>query len=257
MPPLTVDPVLVERARDGDRRALGEVLEGLRPVVHRLAVSMLWDRNDAEDATQEILIKVMTSLGSWRGEAAVTTWAYRIAVRHLAQRRRSLVEQANLSFDDYAADLVDGLRDSDRPDADLLADEVRVGCTLAMLQCLDRRDRIIFVLGEVLRLPGEEAAEIVDLSHNAYRQRLSRSRAAIREFVAVHCGLVNARAPCRCRNRVEPALRADRIDPGDLRFARTTAVTIQRIHDAAALMRALPDLAGDPAIVTRLMAALP
>lgn len=57
VPPLTIHPVLVERARGGDRRALGEVLEGLRPVVHRLAVSMLWDGNDAEDATQEILIK--------------------------------------------------------------------------------------------------------------------------------------------------------------------------------------------------------
>lgn len=257
MPAVTVDPLLVERARGGDRGALGEVLEALRPMVHRLAVSMLWDRDDADDATQEILVKVMTSLGGWRGEAALTTWTYRIAVRHLGRRRRSATERAGLTFDAYATDLRDGLADTSRADADVLADEVRVGCTLGMLQCLDRGDRVIYVLGEVLRLPGEQAAEIAELGYDAYRQRLSRARRTVREFVATHCGLVNDRAACRCSRRVERAIDVGRVDPESLRFAETTAVTIQHLHDAAALMRALPELAGDGDLVPKLLSALP
>lgn len=57
-----IDTTLVDRARDGDRDALGLLLDSLRGPLHRLAVSMLWSREDAEAATQEALIAVMTIL---------------------------------------------------------------------------------------------------------------------------------------------------------------------------------------------------
>ena len=194
---------LVQRARDGDRDALGELLEQLRTPLFRLATSMLWDREDAEDATQEALIVVMTNLATFRGEASLSTWAHRIAVRLYLRRRRSPTEKSALTFDTFGADLLDGLAasDSTRPDADLLAEEVRVGCTLAVLQCLDRDDRVVFVLGDVFGLPGDEAAAILEISHDAYRKRLERVRARLRAFVMANCGILNPDAACRCANR--------------------------------------------------------
>ncbi len=248
---------LVARACDGDQRALGEVLESLRPMLHRLAVAMLWDRQDADDATQEILIAVMTNLAGWRGEASLSTWAYRIGVRLLSRRRRSRTERAEVTFDSFAADLRNGLVASDRADADLLAAEVRVGCTLAMLQCLDRDHRVCYVLGEILGLPGHEAAAAAGLGHDAYRKRLSRARARIRDFVAEHCGLVNPASACRCDRRVEAAIRIGRIDPHQPRFTiETTARDLQQLQDAAALMRALPELAGSDDLVARAIAVV-
>jgi RNA polymerase sigma factor (sigma-70 family) len=238
------DADLVERARRGDREALGSVLESLRTPLHRLATSMFWDREDAEDATQEALIAVMTNLAGFRGESTLSTWAYRIAVRLYLRRRQSHTERSGVTFDSFAADLLDGLAatDSTRPDAELLAEELRIGCTLAVLQCLDRDERLVFILGDVLALPGEEAAQIVGTTHDVYRKRLSRVRRRIREFVSGHCGVVNPSAPCRCRRRIDVAVGGGRMQPERLRFVERSMVEdaklqIQELHDVAALFR--------------------
>ncbi len=238
------DADVVERARDGDREALGSVLESLRGPLHRLATSMFWDRDDAEDATQEALIAVMTNLAGFRGESTLSTWAHRVAVRLFLRRQRSTTERAGLTFDSFAADLLDGLATSDstRPDAELLAEEVRISCTLAVMQCLDRDERLVFILGDVLALNGEQAAEIVGVTHDVYRKRLSRVRGRIRDSVTRHCGIVNPSAACRCQRRVDVAVRTGRVQPNRLRFVERSAVDdakrqIQDLHDVANLFR--------------------
>lgn len=242
--PVVIDPMLVDRACRGDRDALTTLLDSLRGPLHRLAVSMLWSREDAEDATQEALIAVMTNLASFRGEASVSTWAHRIAVRLYLRRRRSPIEALGLTFELFETDLLDGLaaNDSTHPEAELLAEETRVGCTLAVLQCLDRDERLVFVLGDVLALSGQEAADVLGVSHDVYRKRLSRIRAQIRHAVSHHCGLINADAPCRCPKRVDSALRSGRVQADQLRFVSREAVErtkqqIQDLHDVTALFR--------------------
>jgi DNA-directed RNA polymerase specialized sigma24 family protein len=93
--------------------------------VYRLALRMTARRPDAEDATQEILIRVITRLSTFRGEAAFGTWVHRITVNHLLDRSRSGVERMELTFDRFAADLLDGLSagPSADPDAGLLESE--------------------------------------------------------------------------------------------------------------------------------------
>jgi DNA-directed RNA polymerase specialized sigma24 family protein len=114
---------LVAAAQSGDAAALEALVASVRDRVYRLALRMVARPADAEDATQEILIRVITRLGSFRGEAAFTTWVHRVAVNHLLDRRRSCVEQAEMTFDDYAEDLRAGLADAPAsdPGADLLA----------------------------------------------------------------------------------------------------------------------------------------
>lgn len=265
MPAVIGDPEddesdLVRRARSGDRDALGQLLERLRTPLFRLATSMFWDRADAEDATQEALIAVMTHLGSFRGDARLSTWSYRIAVRLYLRRRRSATEQAGLTLDRFAADLLDGLADgSAAPDAELLAEEVRVGCTLGVLQCLDREDRVTFVLGDVFALPGQAAADILGLTHEAYRKRLSRVRSVLRSFVRTHCGVVNADAACRCAGRVDRAVAGGRLRPGSLRFVtdRTQVIAataqIAGLHDTAALFRAAGLYEAPPELAARVL----
>jgi RNA polymerase sigma factor (sigma-70 family) len=254
---------LVQLAREGDRDALGTLLEQLRTPLFRLATSMLWDRADAEDATQEALIVVMTNLATFRGEASLSTWAHRIAVRLYLRRRQSPTESASLTFDTFGADLLDGLAASDsaRPDAELLAEEVRVGCTLGVLQCLDRDDRVVFVLGEVFGMPGEDAAAILGVSHDAYRKRLERVRARLRAFVTANCGIVNPDAACRCARRVDRAIVTGRIDPVALRFTDSEALRsvkdeIAALHDTAALFRAAGAYSAPVELARRVIAVL-
>jgi len=239
---------LASRAAGGDREALERVLMAARDDVYRLALRMLWHPQDAEDATQEALIRIMTRIGSYRGEAAFATWAYRVAANHILNFRRSRVERENLNFRRYGEDLTEGLAapDKTRPDADLLAEEVKLGCTLGMLLCLDRDHRLAYVLTDVFALPSSDAAFICDVTQVALRKRASRARAQLRGFVSAHCGLVNKSAACRCDRRVNAALRKGRVDPNHLNFAlhinpEDAVGEMERLHDLASLMGSHPN----------------
>ena len=147
---------LVTRAQGGDRDAVEAVLIAVSDNIHRLALRMTGSPEDAADATQEILVKVLTRLSTFHGEAAFTTWVHRVAVNHLLDRKRSAVERYEMSFAMFAEDLHDGLTAApdNSADLDLLAREVKHGCTLAMLTCLDREARVAYVLGEVFGVVG-------------------------------------------------------------------------------------------------------
>jgi RNA polymerase sigma factor (sigma-70 family) len=244
------DAAVVARAIDGDAGALEEIVRRVQDPVYRLALRMAGRPADTEDAVQEILIRIITRLASWRGEASLTTWSYRIAVNYLLNLRRSGHEQRGISFESLGADLADGLAGTAYagPEAELLALEVKLGCTQAMLQCLDRPLRVTYVLGEVFLLPSDEAAWILDITPAAYRKRLERARERIRRFMTGHCGLVNEAAPCRCGKRVETAMAKGRLDPARLVFATHPVVAdgqrqMHRLHDAASVLRSHPDFA--------------
>ena len=201
---------------DGDQAALEEVVGLLRDPLYRLALRMVWRPADAEDATQEILIRVITRLASWRAEAKLLTWAYRIGVNYLLNLRRKTPQEAQpVSLEDFRNGLADGLADADYagPDAGLLAEEVRLSCTQAVLQCLERGERVAFVLGGIFELPSAEAAWILDVTPAAYRKRLERARQRLRAFMDSTCGIVNPEAFCRCARRVDKATAIGRIDP--------------------------------------------
>ena len=207
---------LVARAQSGDREAVEAVLTAVSDDVHRLALRMTGCRDDALDATQEILLKVLTRLSTFHGQAAFTTWVHRVAVNHLLDRKRSAVERFEMSFAMFADDLHDGLSvaPNSNPELDVLAREVKHGCTLALLTCLDRDARVAYVLGEVFGVSSRDGAWICETTEAAYRQRLSRARAAVRSFVTAHCGLVSpTTARCHCRRRIPVAVKLGRVDP--------------------------------------------
>lgn len=239
----------VRRAQGGDRDAVEAVLIAVSDDVHRLALRMTGCRDDALDATQEILVKVLTRLSTFQGDAAFTTWVHRVAVNHLLDRQRSAVERYEMSFAMFADDLHHGLIEAPNssPELDVLAREVKHGCTLALLICLDREARVAYVLGEVFGVSSRDGAWICETSEAAYRQRLSRARTAVRSFVTAHCGLVSPKtARCHCRRRVPVAVKLGRVDPtvtNDTTTADVDAgvVELERLYDTAALLRSVPD----------------
>ncbi len=237
---------LVARAQAGDADAVAGVVRAIQDDVYRLALRMTANVADAEDATQEVLIKVITRLESFRGDASVRTWAYRIAVRHVLDRKKSRVEALRLTFDAFGADLLDGLAATPEPDP-VLVTEVKRGCTLAMLTCLDREHRLAFVLTDVFDLSHGEAAGLCEVGEDVYRQRVSRARRTLDAFTRTYCGLVAEAAPCHCSRRVAKAEALGRLlrdapglaghPAGEL----TEAVEeMEGLHAAARLMRQHP-----------------
>lgn len=220
----------VRGALNGDRAALERLLRGQQRRVHALALRMLWCPHDAADATQDILLKVVTHLAMFEGRSAFSTWVYRIACHHLLNMRRGRVEQTGLHFARMGDELAQGLADpadlpdpGDGPEQALLLQELRVGCTHAMLICLDRGQRLAYVLGDILELPGAEAALLLDLGEAAFRQRLGRARQRIVAFMQGHCGLVNPDCACRCERRLDTALGSGVVRPQALLFVTPPA----------------------------------
>src|SRR5215469_15928869 len=149
------DQNLVMRARAGDRTALEDLLQHHQGWIYNIAVRMLYHPQDAEDATQEILIKLLTRLSSFEGRSTFRTWLYRIVVNHLLNARRSRVEDPAISFRVYGEELektpdLDLPDPKGAPDANLLVTEAMLSCTSGMLLCLDREQRLAYILGALL-----------------------------------------------------------------------------------------------------------
>jgi RNA polymerase sigma factor (sigma-70 family) len=244
MPELPVEE-LARCAVDGDREALGALAAAIQGQVYRLAVRMLWNREDAEDATQEILVRVVTRLAQFDFRSRFTTWVYRISVNYLLDVRKSPTERLRLTFETFAEDLGHGLSD-DGPGAaerSLLVEEVKVGCTLAMLQCLDRPHRLAYVFGEILEMPGPEGAAALETTPDVFRKRLQRARDQVTAFTRAHCGLVSATAGCACHRRVRAAVAAGRIRGEATDFASSPVSFVEARDAVAALDRARQALA--------------
>ena len=212
---------LARQAVGGDRGALDRLVRHLQTDVYGLALRMLWNRQEAVDARQEILVRVATRLAQFDARSKLTTWVYRIAVNYILDVKKSPVERMKLSFQAFAEDLADGLSPDGpaEPERSLLIEEVKIGCTLGMLQCLDRSHRLAYVLGEILELPGPEAAEALDITPELFRKLLQHARVAIEAFTRAHCGLASDTANCACHRRVPAALRLGRVRPDALDFA--------------------------------------
>lgn len=264
---------LAERAAAGDRGALEELVGAIQDDVYGLALRMLWHPEDAEDATQEILVRLVTRLDSFRGESSFRTWAYRVAANHLLTTRARRMERPTISFEEFARDLDEGLSDDPPPGADaeerrLLIEEVKIGCSQAMLLCLDRAHRLAYLLGEILELPGPEAARVLGIGEAAFRKRLQRARAALHAFLRAKCGLVDPGNSCRCRRRVRRAMELGRVERGRFLFAdhpmrRSDDVTarrgmleVERIRAEADVLRTNPAYASPRDFAARIRALL-
>jgi RNA polymerase sigma factor (sigma-70 family) len=236
------DCLLVTRARSGESEALEELVRRHQPWIYNIAVRVLYHPQDAQDATQEILIKALTHLSSFEGRSTFRTWLYRIVVRHVLNAKRGRLEPAVLSFSCYGHGL-DNTPDLDLPDdrsapADvrLLVDEARITCTTGMLLCLDREQRLVYILGDIFAVSDAVGAELLEISRDNFRQRLARARRDLHSFMNDKCGLVNQANPCRCAKKTRGFIQAGHVDPQSLLFARARVQQVRevvpRAHEA-------------------------
>jgi len=218
------DIELVHAAVQGDRPSLEALVKRHQGFIYSLAQRMLYAPEDAADATQEILICIVTNLASFRGEAAFRTWAYRIAVRQLLAFKKGRVEHVVHDFNCFGQTLA-ATPDLDPPDegslpvdVQLVIEEAKVGCLMAMLLCLDREHRMAFVLGEIFEASDTVAADVLGISADNARQRLARARQQLREFLTGRCGLLDEGGPCRCARKTRGFIQQGIVDPNRLRF---------------------------------------
>jgi RNA polymerase sigma factor (sigma-70 family) len=214
---------LIDKAVNGDKKALQSLIVSVQDLVYNLSLRMLGSPHDAEDATQEIMIKIMTQLSTFRKESAFSTWVYRIATNYLINCKKTMFAHQPLSFEFYAQDINAGFIPNietlmEDVDEGILAQELKSSCTNVMLQCLDPDSRCIYILGIMFKADSKVCGEILGITAEAYRQRLSRIRKKVAEFLSEYCGLSKT-GKCNCHKRVGYAIQTNRLNPKNLEYS--------------------------------------
>jgi RNA polymerase sigma factor (sigma-70 family) len=230
------DRELVERAQAGSRDALEQLVTRHQRWIYNIVLRMIYHPHDAEDVTQEILIKLIGKLSTFKGDSRFRTWLYRIVVNHVLNMKRARGEEMEWTFEKYGGGL-NGAPDEELPDRrsvavdlQLIVDEAMIGCTSGMLLCLSREQRIVYILGEIFGVADAVGSELLETSRENFRQKLSRARRDLHRFMHGQCGLVNAANPCRCAKKTQAFIRAGYIDTNKLLFA---GEHITRVRDVA------------------------
>lgn len=237
---------LVMKATSGDKEALEMLVTGVQDIIFNLSLRMLGTFADAEDATQDILLKMITHLSSFRGDSSFTTWVFSIAANHLKNYKKHMFAHYPLSFEYYGEDIQNG-KIQDVPDLtqnvekDILAEELKMSCTNVMLQCLDTESRCIFILGTMFKVDSRIAGDILGMTPEAYRQRLSRIRKKMADFLGQYCGEYGS-GKCKCKDRVNYAIQNHRINPVQLDYVAATEIPAKTMLDVKSAMENMDDL---------------
>ena len=215
---------LVAAAVEGDRQALDRLVRLHQPFIYNVAWKMVHDPNDALDLTQEVLLKVITKLATFKGKSSFRTWLYRIVTNEFLMGKRRKTEQSFTSFDDYGARL-DAVPDSELTreeeiEQEELSREMQVRCMSGMLMCLTREQRLIYILGDSFGIDHRVGAEIFEVSPQNFRVKLHRARKELYNYMNNKCGLVNKANPCRCPKKARTLKKMGALDEQSLEFSK-------------------------------------
>lgn len=214
---------LVHQAIDGDKSALEGVVASIQDNIYYLSLRMLANPDDAKDATQEILIKIITKLSTFNFQSQFKTWSYRVASNYLITEKKILSKDPKLTFDIFKSDLESDLQEPaalrEHPEYSVMLNELRISCTIAMLLCLNSSHRMAYILGDIFELEHQEASDILSITKDNYRKQLSRARKKVVEFTSNNCGLVSKCAKCSCDSKVTGAIGRGRVQADNIHYA--------------------------------------
>jgi RNA polymerase sigma factor (sigma-70 family) len=227
------DNELIESAVNGSMAALESLIYRHQHFIYNIALKMVGNVQDAQDITQEVLIKIITKLSQFKKESNFRTWLYRITFNHFLQMKKSMSELATESFevvekqlDSIPSQALSLLEESEMRDE---IEETKLACMNGMLLCLERDQRLVFILGELFNVNHDLGANLLNISKDNFRQKLSRARKDLYNFMNNKCGLIRKENPCRCAGKTKGFIKAGKVNPDNLQFNKDYLKTIQEV----------------------------
>ena len=225
------DNELIKSVLSGDTIALTTLVEKHQPFIYNLAWKLTGNIVDAEDLTQETLVKIITNLSTFKQQSSFTTWAYRIAKNQFLNDKNKPSNLLSSSFEEL------GNRLDNAPNIDLTLDEInekkdlikelRLQCLAGMLLCLTKEQRMIYIIGEIFGADHTVGSEIMEITKDNYRMKLSKARKELYNFMQNKCGLVDKRNPCRCHKKITFVMETGLINAKNLLHNRTEYSTFK------------------------------
>jgi RNA polymerase sigma-70 factor (ECF subfamily) len=171
------DMELVRRVHCGDDAAMGAIVDSHGPRLYLLAVSLLGNREDAQDAVQETFIGAMGGLTGFQGRSTVKTWLTRILMNTVANLRRRQRVRKTLPLDDgeQPESRGDGLTHTGRSDA-----RMDISAVMALLP---EEQRVVVLLREIQGMTYDEMAAALNIPRGTVESRLFRARQKLKELL--------------------------------------------------------------------------
>lgn len=229
------DLVLIEKILNGSSNDLEVLVFRHQAWIYNIAVKMVMDPGEAEDITQEILIKIVTKLSTFDpNKSAFRTWLYRILANHVINMKKQKYESSFQSFQacESAIEKIPDETITVSPETKVLLEELKIKCWTGMLLCLNRKHRLVFILGEIFEVKDGLGSRIMDISRANYRKILSRSRKKLYNFMNHKCGLVNEKNPCHCEYKLNGFIRNGFVQPDNIQYFQEKA---KKIKDAVVM----------------------
>ena len=186
MAPNDNDLLLIERFNKGDQEAAFEKLVfKYQDRVYNLCRYMLGNESDAEDAAQDVFIKIYKNLGHFKPSPYLASWVYRIAVNTcIDYRRKPFHESLNRTSGDGSEYIIEEV--SKDPGPERFFESKQTGqAVIRALSRLSNKLRVVIVLKEVEGLSYEEISETLDISLGTVKSRISRAREELRSFLKI------------------------------------------------------------------------
>lgn len=248
------DKELIAHAVKGDQKSLEKLIYRHQAWIYNIALRMVFYPAEAEDVTQEVLIKIITKLSTFRGDSSFRTWAYRIVINHVLNMKKSQGEKVHAdNFDKYWQN-IENTPDHELPhqadytvEMNTIVNEVKVSCMMGMLLCLNREQRLVFILGVIFQVTDKVAAEILDITRDNYRKKLSRARKDIFSFMHDKCGLMNKDNPCKCEKKTKALVDCGYVNPDKMLFNISYVRSVENVieHKTERLDELIGDRIGE------------
>ncbi len=208
------EQLMISEAFSGNKKSLEKLIKAHQDYIYNIALRLFLDPDDALDATQEVLIKVITHLKTFNGKSQFRTWLYRIVFNHFMnsplRKTEKLFTQLNEQVTGFSSE-EDGVGQAE-------IEEVRILCSTAMLMCLNREQRLLYIIGEIFGADHNTGAALFETSPANYRVKLHRAKTDLQTFVGGKCGLINPENPCRCPKKTKLMIEQKMVDKENLRF---------------------------------------
>ncbi len=216
---------LIRATLSGDKVALNNLIEKHYSFTFNVCLKMLYNHQDAEDVNQEIWVKTITRLKTFQFKSAFTTWLYRIVVNHILDLKKTSIEsEMTKGFVGYSEALSsiknEELNDEEKIILNEAIEEAKISCMSGMLMCLEREQRLIYVMGDIFKIDHKLGSELFTLSVDNYRQKLSRARKDLYNFMQNQCSLINKNNPCTCSKKTKGFIKLGYVNPDKLEFNR-------------------------------------
>jgi RNA polymerase sigma factor (sigma-70 family) len=225
---------IIREACGGSLEATDQLVKMHQQFVYNIALKFVGDREHARDLTQDVFLKMLTKLEQFQFKSNFRTWLYQIAMNQFIDEKRKDSKVRVRSFDELG-EVIDQLYDQETmtiEEQQKYCDEIlfiRNKCLASVLLCLDRQQRMVYILGAIFNLKSLTAAKLLNISAENFRKQLSRAKQNLFQFMHDKCGLMNPDNPCRCFKKTKGFIKDGIIDPTTNRFSQQAVDIISSI----------------------------